>query len=226
MTTNFSFLKNINKNLYDIIQDAENLYRDEYFEQCMTQTRRFGEVICKTMLEENGQQTGSFDNMLATLQDKSQGTQQEKEFIEDLYFLKKNGNKSVHSNQVQKEATTALECLKRAFEIAINYCVYVKGASRNILKPDYDIDLLITGEKTKPSLAQKYKEAKKAEPSEQSGGGKKEYEQKKSQNNYKTEDKKFIVRIPLFWKIIAFLCAVSFLILGILSICMAIKKIF
>ena len=45
MSTNFIFLKSIDKDLFDIINDAEKLYRDEYFEQCMTQTRRFGENL-------------------------------------------------------------------------------------------------------------------------------------------------------------------------------------
>ena len=50
MATNFDFLKNTDVNLYDIISDAEKLYRDEYFEQCITQTRRFAENVCKNVL--------------------------------------------------------------------------------------------------------------------------------------------------------------------------------
>ena len=50
MTTNFDFLKEVDKDLFEIITDAEKLYRDEYFEQCMAQTRRFGENICKSVL--------------------------------------------------------------------------------------------------------------------------------------------------------------------------------
>ena len=42
---NFSFLKSLDKNLYEIISDAEKLYRDEYFEQCIGQTRRFAENV-------------------------------------------------------------------------------------------------------------------------------------------------------------------------------------
>mgnify|MGYP007005824908 CR=1 FL=1 len=59
MTTNFDFLKKIDKNLYTIINEAEMLYRDEYF-----------------------------DDMLATLKDNITGEEQEREFIDDLYFLK------------------------------------------------------------------------------------------------------------------------------------------
>ena len=50
MVTNFDFLKKNDKDLFSIISDAERLYRDEYFEQCMTQTRRFGEIVCKNVL--------------------------------------------------------------------------------------------------------------------------------------------------------------------------------
>ena len=35
MAANFDFLKSTDKNLFDIITEAEKLYRDEYFEQCM-----------------------------------------------------------------------------------------------------------------------------------------------------------------------------------------------
>ena len=156
MADNFSFLKKVNSDLYKIIDDAEKLYRDEYFEQCMAQTRRFGEQICKNMLEENDIKTGTFDEMLAALKDRSNGSIQEKEFIDDLYFLKKNGNESIHSGKVKKDAMTALECLKRSFEAAINYCVYNQGASTNILKLNYDIELLITNKKSKASLKEKY----------------------------------------------------------------------
>ena len=45
--SNFVFLKNINKDLYTIATEAEKLFRDEYFEQCCVQTRRFGENISK-----------------------------------------------------------------------------------------------------------------------------------------------------------------------------------
>ena len=33
MSTNFDFLKNVDKDLFEIITEAEKLYRDEYFEQ-------------------------------------------------------------------------------------------------------------------------------------------------------------------------------------------------
>lgn len=48
--SNFEFLKKTDVNLFKIANEAEKLYRDEYFEQCITQTRRFAENICKNML--------------------------------------------------------------------------------------------------------------------------------------------------------------------------------
>lgn len=158
--TNFNFLKSIDKNLYNIITEAEKLYRDEYFEQCMVQTRKFGENVCKNVIGTRCTPESTFDEMLATLKDKIK-SEQEKEFIDDLYFLKKQGNASAHSSSVKKEGMLALECLQRAFEAAINYAVYYTKANSNILKLQYDIDLLITGEKSKKTLAEKYKEGKK-----------------------------------------------------------------
>ena len=159
MTTNFDFLKKVDKNLFEIISDAERLYRDGYFEQCMTQTRRFGEHVCKKVLGKNRTPETTFDDMLATLKDLSTGRAEEQEFITDLYFLKKHGNSAVHSSSVKKDGITALECLKRAFETAISYCVYYKGKSQDILKLQYDTELMLTGEKNK-SLAERYKEEK------------------------------------------------------------------
>lgn len=161
MPTNFDFLKNTDKNLYEIISDAEMLYRDEYFEQCIGQTRRFAENVCKNVLGTKRTTENTFDQMLATLKDNSQGSEQEKEFIEDLYFLKKCGNASVHSSSVKKSAKNALECLQRAFEVAINYSVYNKKANVKNLSLHFDIKLLATGKPDK-TLAQKYEQAEKA----------------------------------------------------------------
>ena len=212
MATNFQFLKNVNKDLYEIITEAEKLYQDEYFDQCMTQTRRFGEQICKDMLEQNNIQTGSFDEMIATLKDYSNGHTQEKEFIEDLYFLKKNGNQSTHSGKVKKNGMTALECLQRAFEVAINYSVYHKHANANILKLNYDVELLVTGKKSKVSLKEKYEQEKKKQNSDENNNYsvrvskpsfKPELKEKKSSSNKK-------IKISFFWKMIAFFSCISF----------------
>ena len=159
MPTNFDFLKKVDKNLFEIVAEAEKLYRDEYFEQSMVQTRRFGEHVCKKVLGKNRTTEETFDEMLATLNDCSFGNIEEKEFINDLYFLKKHGNSAVHSGSVKKDGMEALECLKRAFEVAISYCIYNRKANPKIMRLSYDTELLVTGEKNK-KLSDKYKEAK------------------------------------------------------------------
>lgn len=159
MPTNFDFFKKVDKNLFEIVAEAEKLYRDEYFEQSMVQTRRFGEHVCKKVLGKNRTTEETFDEMLATLNDCSFGNIEEKEFINDLYFLKKHGNSAVHSGSVKKDGMEALECLKRAFEVAISYCIYNKKANPKIMRLSYDTELLVTGEKNK-KLSDRYKEAK------------------------------------------------------------------
>ncbi len=54
----------------------------------MVQTRKFGENICKNVIGTRCTPDSTFDEMLATLKDKIK-SEQEKEFIDDLYFLKK-----------------------------------------------------------------------------------------------------------------------------------------
>ncbi len=222
MQTNFDFLRKVNNNLYNIITDAEKLYRDEYFEQCIVQTRRFGEQICKIILQENGQQTGSFDDMLATLKDKSQGSIQEKEFIQDLYFLKQNGNKAVHSIHTEKQAMTALECLKRSFETAISFSVYTQGAPKSILRLNYDVEKLITDTKSKQSLAEKYKKAKSTNAIQNVKNNNPIINKNKPEKQLNTEKSKSIkllqIKIPLFWKFIIFLSFISFSVVILLSI--------
>ncbi len=159
MVTNFDFLRNADKNLYEIISDAELLYRDEYYDQCISQTRKFAENVCKNTLGSLRTTEETFDQMLATLKDNSNGSAEEKEFIDDLYFLKKCGNESVHSSKVSKSGITALECLQRAFEIAINYSVYIKKAPKDNFDLHFDIDLLATGKKNR-KLAKEYQKAK------------------------------------------------------------------
>ena len=158
--SNFDFLKTIDEDLFGIISDAERLYRGEFFEQCMGQTRRFGEHLCRKVLGADRTTEITFDEMLATLKDKINGSEQEKEFIDDLYFLKKQGNTSVHSGKVTQDGIAALECLQRAFEASINYAVYNKKADSKILDLQYDTELLVTGEKSKKTLSEKYKEEK------------------------------------------------------------------
>lgn len=221
MATNFDFLKRIDKNLFDIISEAEKLYRDEYFEQCMGQTRRFGEHVCKQVLGKNRTTENTFDQMLATLKDKGNNSEQEKEFINDLYFLKKHGNESVHSAKVKKDAMEALECLQRAFEVAINYSVYNKKAKTTILKLRYDTELLVTGEKSKKSLTERYIEEKEKSKtftkrksttkSKKSTALKKQSYSIKSKNNHNNQ-------YPIYWIIVglSFIAACIVMLVAIL----------
>ena len=156
---NFTFLKNIDSDLFKIADEAEKLYRDEYFDQCITQTRKFGENVCRSMLEEECNPEDTFDNLITKLKDLSTGSEMEKEFIDDLYFIKKEGNKSAHDKKSKKSGMTALECLKRIFELSISYSVQKRGASRNLLRKNYDIDLLILDKKMpKKRLVDEYLE--------------------------------------------------------------------
>jgi hypothetical protein len=230
MNTNFKFLKSINNKLFEIITDAEKLYRDEYFEQCIVQIRRFGEQMCKDMLIQNNFETGSFDEMIEILKDNSNGTVQEKEFIDDLYFIKKNGNKVVHSEKGEKQGMVALECLQRAFELSINYCVHIQGASRDILKLNYDVELLVTEKKSKKSLKEKYVEEKQKQakqeiqekPKKQPKKAKK-IEKEKNINECSSNNE-IEFKLSLFWKFIAFLLGISCLTILFLIIAVAITK--
>lgn len=221
MATNFDFLKKVDTNLFEIISEAEKLYRDEYFEQCMGQTRRFGENVCKKVLGANRTTEKTFDDMLATLKDCSTGEDVEKEFIDDLYFLKKHGNNAVHSSSVKKDGMEALECLQRAFEVAINYSVYNRSASSNILKLRYDTELLITGKKKEKSLAEKYTEAKKQttkktttkSKAKKNTTNKKKFQKQSSVMVCKTPKK----RISLYWIFVGISCIISLtIILGMI----------
>ena len=212
MTTNFDFLKTIDKNLYNLINEAEKLYQDEYFDQCMTQTRKFGENICKNVLGQRRTTEVTFDSMLATLKDCALGSSEEaKEFIEDLYFLKKHGNEATHSFKVKSDGMEALECLQRAFEIAINYCVYSCGSSKNILKLQYDTELLVTGKKSQKTLAEKYSEEKaKTKKSQKPKKSVKQYCSVKSTLN-KNE-------LPIFWILVGISMLISVVMLIMIAI--------
>ncbi len=192
MAANFDFLKKTDKDIFDIIDEAESLYRDEYFDQCMAQARRFGENVCKKVLGDKRTTEDTFDEMLATLKDNTSGEEQEKEFIDDLYFLKKYGNDAVHSSKVNKSGMDALECLKRAFEVAINYAVYTKGADKDILKLRYDTELLVTGKKAKKSLSEKYQEESHKTTSIKA-------EKKSTGNKRGRKSKKSINIFPIGW---------------------------
>lgn len=230
MPTNFDFLKKVDKNLFEIVAEAEKLYRDEYFEQSMVQTRRFGEHVCKKVLGKNRTTEETFDEMLATLNDCSFGNIEEKEFINDLYFLKKHGNSAVHSGSVKKDGMEALECLKRAFEVAISYCIYNRKANPKIMRLSYDTELLVTGEKNK-KLSDRYKEAKeKAVKSSDFDEPKLKKSSETKSKSTKTTKKKTTKKqssvmvckskksFPIFWILVGITFVISFLIFLVLFV--------
>ena len=136
MMSNFSFLKNINNDLFKMISEAERLYCDGYFEQCIIQTRRFAENVCRNLLKNHAGDELTFDECITDLQNSFNDTVRHKELINDLYFLKAQGNLHVHSTKVKQDAYTALDCLKRAFEVAINYALD-NDAPQNIKKSEF-----------------------------------------------------------------------------------------
>lgn len=159
--SNFKFLEQIDSDLYKIIADAEKLYRDEYFEQAIVQTRRFGENICKNLLGINLVPDATFDDCLATLSDMFTKNIRQREMINDLYFLKAQGNASAHSKKVKQDGNIALDCIKRSFELGINYAL-MNGGDKSIEKLEFSEDDLILGEKKKKgSLKEKYLAKKK-----------------------------------------------------------------
>ncbi len=159
--SNFEFLKEIDNDLYRIIADAEKLYRDEYFEQAIVQTRRFAENLCRNLLGDRTIPDSTFDECLATLHDLYKKNIRQRELVNDLYFLKAQGNASVHGKTVKQDGNIALDCIKRAFEAAINYAVF-NGAPQKIEKLEFSEELLVLGgKKKKTTLKEKYLAKKK-----------------------------------------------------------------
>lgn len=156
--SNFYFLKEINRNIYKLAKEAEALYRDEYFQQSMTQTRCFAENVCRELLNGNYQPNDTFDIMLANLDDYLINCTEKRELISDLYFLKKAGNQSVHTRAVDKDGIKALECLQRAFEVAVMFYSAKNGKETSVSRLLFDEELLVTGKRSKDknTLKEKY----------------------------------------------------------------------
>lgn len=167
--SNFIFLKKNNENLFNIISEAEKLFRDEYFEQVIIQVRRFAENICKDLLQEKILPDETFDSMINRIKDKSFGDIRMKEFTDDLYFLKKHGNISAHSSVACKDGEIALECLERAYEISVFYSNVKYGYNKRLDKSVFSEEVLMTGQKTSPKqLKEKYSEELKKSRSKSS----------------------------------------------------------
>lgn len=156
--SNFYFLKEINRNIFKLAKESEALYRDEYFQQCMTQTRCFAENVCRELLNGNYQPNDTFDTMLANLDDYLINCTEKRELISDLYFLKKAGNQSVHTRAVDKDGIKALECLQRAFEVAVMFYSAKNGQDSSVARLLFDEELLVTGKRSKDknTLKEKY----------------------------------------------------------------------
>lgn len=156
--SNFYFIKEINRNIFKLAKEAEALYRDEYFQQCMTQTRCFAENVCRELLNGNYQPNDTFDTMLANLDDYLINCTEKRELISDLYFLKKAGNQSVHTRAVDKDGIKALECLQRAFEVAVMFYSAKNGQDASVSRLLFDEELLVTGKRSKDknTLKEKY----------------------------------------------------------------------
>lgn len=197
--SNFLFLKKNNENLFNIISEAENLFRDEYFEQSVVQIRRFAENLCKDLLQDKVLPDDTFDSMINKIKDNSFNNMRMKEFADDLYFLKKHGNSSAHSSSASKNGKLALECLERAYEISILYSNVKYGYSKKLDKTVFSEELLMTGKKTgkKSSpklLKEKYSnELKKTRAKSPAIKPKKSNSKPKAKNKKKNKGKKKIL---------------------------------
>ncbi len=149
---NFDFLKETDKELFSIIEDSQKLFRDGYFNQSSVQARIFAEKLAKKIYGTQSKEM-TFDDVLNCLKDKIKTTR-DSEFIEDLFFIKKQGNACAHGEDCKP--TDALEAIKRAFEVALSY-VYLKTKDEEINKLQFDETLLITQKpKDEVKLIDKY----------------------------------------------------------------------
>lgn len=225
---NFDFIKSINKNFYELGETAEKLFRDEYYDQCITQTRKMAEVMTKTILGCKAQEGDTFDDMLYKLKTISCDTKYEQEFISDMYFLKKQGNIATHSEKSGNDGEIALECLEHAFEACVNYA-YSKTKDDNINRLLFDEKLLVLGEKNN-SLQQRYKqelENEKQHVNDQNGYiNSFEKKQKKAKKQNKKSNKKEEInneKPNIFGKILQITIIISFVILSVLILMSKIK---
>ncbi len=188
MASNFDFLNNIDKELYSDIEEAQKLFRDEYFNQSMVQIRIFAEKMSKKIL--NSPDNLTFDDTLNCLKDKIK-TEKEKEFIDDLFFIKREGNKCAHGEDVS--ASTVLEAIRCAFEASINYA-NAKEKTSKYNKLNFDETMLITTRPLKEnSIVQKYVELAQKQKEELLEAKQQEFEykaEKKENQTLKSKTKK------------------------------------
>lgn len=216
--SNFQFLEQINRDLYNLGVTAEKLFRDEYFDQCITQTRKLAESMTKEVLGNKAQSDDTFDDMIYKLKTISRNTLKEQEFISDMYFLKKQGNIAVHSVKSDNNGKIALECLEHAFEAAVNFASSrTKDETVNLLI--FDENLLVLGEKNL-NLQQEYKkkvQEQKKSPKKQNSGIQRTQNQKiqkittkkSKKNNSLQKNQKVRTDISLFAKTLIVSCIIS-----------------
>lgn len=190
---NFNFLEKTNNDIYQLCETAEKLFRDEYFDQCITQTRKAAEAMTKNILQTKAENDDTFDDMIYKLKVISKDTMREQEFISDMYFLKKCGNKATHSEKSENDGKTALECLEHLFEAAINFA-YCQKKDDTLNRLIFDEKLLMTGEKN-TSLEEEYKkrlqeekQREKETEKRKKEERKKELENKRKNENLQKED--------------------------------------
>lgn len=153
MSSNFDFLEKIDPEIFHLAKTSEKLFRDEYFEQCITQTRKLAERILRSILGNSATVEDSFDDMLYKLKTVSKNSMREQEFISDMYFLKKQGNLATHGAKIENCGEVALDCLEHAFEACINFA-YSKTNNDTLNRLIFDEKLLVLGEKNTNLQAQ------------------------------------------------------------------------
>ena len=209
--SNFDFIEKIDSDLFRIISDAEKLYRDEYFEQSIVQTRRFAENVCRNLLGERLVPDSTFDECLATLQDLYIKNIRQRELINDLYFLKAQGNASAHGKKVKQDGNNALDCIKRAFEVAINYAI-TNGTPKKIEKLEFSEEILVMGEKKKKSSLKEKYVAKKKQAKKNNQMYKKKKEQAK-QYVYPSlvENKKYALKVNVIGTLVLIVSLIAYI---------------
>ena len=214
--SNFNFLEDINKDLAKLGTTAEKLFRDEYYDQCITQTGKMAEAMTKSILGSKAQSDDTFEDMLYKLKTISKNNFQEQEFISDMYFLKKQRNIAVHSVNSQNDGKIALECLEHLFEASINYA-FAKSGNKDINRLIFDEKLLVLGEKNN-KLQSQYKQAiketkeKQKESKKSSTPIKKSYKKDEHKKQTNNQTKEIINKIIYFTVIISLIfLAIMFL---------------
>jgi hypothetical protein len=207
--SNFVFLKKNNKNLFNIIAEAEKLFRDEYFEQAVIQTRRFAENICRDLLQDKVLPDETFDSMINRIKDKSFNNMRMQEFTNDLYFLKKHGNNSAHSSITIKNGKIALECLERAYELAVFYSNVKYGYNKKLDKSVFSEEVLMTGKTSSPKLLkEKYSIELKKIRNTPSTTKKKVASSRTNRKTKNINDKKIFTFRTIIISILIFICFV------------------